>query len=84
MVSKRWEIEEVSSMTTVDQAGEFSWLCVSGAVESRQSPAVSLLSEDDAGGPRGPRAPGIDCRVCSVSSGYSAEYSPAHLQKEAS
>lgn len=38
--------------------GVFLAVCVSGAVETRQNPAVSLISGDDAGGPRGPRAPG--------------------------
>ena len=39
--------------------GIFLAVCVAGAVETRQSPAVSLISGDDAGQPRRPRGPEI-------------------------
>ena len=39
--------------------GIFLAVCVAGAVETRQNPAVSLISGDDAGEPRRPRGPEI-------------------------
>lgn len=60
--------------------GIFLAVSVAEAVETRQSPAVSLISGDDAGEPRGPRGPEI--AGFSVSSGCSVENSSAHLQEE--